>query len=68
MTRPVKDVLFEATIIGILNIAIYYLLRRISKKSTTTLLLFISGFMIHLLFEYLGANEWWCRQTYRIGP
>lgn len=68
MTRPVKDVLFEATIIGILNIAIYYLLRRISKKSSTTLLLFISGFMIHLLFEYLGANEWWCRQTYRIGP
>lgn len=68
MTRPVKDVLFEATIIGILNIAIYYLLRRISKKSTTTLLLFISGFMIHLLFEYLGANEWWCRQTYRMGP
>jgi hypothetical protein len=68
MTRPVKDVLFEATIIGILNIAIYYLLRRISKKSSTTLLLFISGFMIHLLFEYLGANEWWCRQTYRMGP
>jgi hypothetical protein len=68
MTRPVKDVLFEATIIGILNIAIYYLLRRISKKSTTTLLLFISGFMIHMLFEYLGANEWWCRQTYRMGP
>lgn len=68
MTRPVKDVLFEATIIGILNIAIYYLLRRISRKTTTTLLLFIAGFMIHLLFEYLGANEWWCRQTYRIGP
>ena len=68
MTRPVKDVLFEATINGILNIAIYYLLRRISKKSTTTLLLFISGFMIHMLFEYLGANEWWCRQTYRMGP
>lgn len=68
MTRPVKDVLFEATIIGILNIAIYYLLRRISRKTTTTLLLFIAGFMIHLLFEYLGANEWWCRQTYRMGP
>ncbi len=65
MTRPVRDVLFEATIIGILNIAIYYLLRRISKKSTTTLLLFVSGFMIHILFEYLGGNEWWCRQTYK---
>lgn len=68
MTRPVKDVLFEATIIGILNIVIYYLLRRISKKSAATLILFITGFMIHLLFEYLGANEWWCRQTYRMGP
>ena len=49
MTIPVRDVLFEATIIGILNIAIYYLLRRISKKSTTTLLLFVAGFMIHIL-------------------
>lgn len=65
MMRPVRNVLLEATIIGILNIAIYYLLRRISKKSTTTLLLFVSGFMIHILFEYLGGNEWWCRQTYK---
>ena len=65
MTRPVRDVLLEATIIGILNIAIYYLLRRISKKSTTTLLLFVAGFMIHILFEYSGGNEWWCRQTYK---
>jgi len=65
MTRPVRDVLLEATIIGILNIAMYYLLRRISKKSTTTLLLFVSGFMIHLLLEYLGGNEWWCRQSYK---
>ena len=65
MMRPVRDVLLEATIIGILNIVIYYLLRRISKKSKTTLLLFVSGFMIHILVEYLGGNEWWCRQTYK---
>lgn len=63
--RPVRDVLLEATIIGILNIVIYYLLRRISKKSKTTLLLFVSGFMIHILFEYLGGNEWWCRKSYK---
>ena len=63
--RPARDVLLEATIIGILNIAIYYLLRRISKKSTTTLLLFVAGFMIHILFEYLGGNEWWCRKSYK---
>lgn len=65
MMRPVRDVLLEATIIGILNIAIYYLLRRISKKSTMTLLLFVAGFAIHLLFEYLGGNEWWCRKSYK---
>lgn len=65
MMRPARDVLLEATIIGILNIAIYYLLRRISKKSTTTLLLFVAGFMIHILFEYLGGNEWWCRKSYK---
>jgi hypothetical protein len=26
--------------------------------------LFITGVLIHLVFEVLGLNEWWCKATY----
>jgi hypothetical protein len=34
-------------------------------QTKTSTLYFISGALIHLLFEVFGGNEWWCLATYK---
>lgn len=61
--RPLKNILLEAIIIGVMNLIIFILLSRLSKISTPVKL-FIGGALIHVAFEYSGGNEWWCKSTY----
>lgn len=65
--RPIEHVIFEAIIIGILNVALLSLLNRIPSLNNTSLFvkLFLGGALIHIIFEYSGANSWWCKSTYR---
>ena len=65
--RPVEHVIFEAIVIGILNVALLSLLNRIPSLNTASLFvkLFLGGALIHIIFEYSGANSWWCKSTYR---
>jgi hypothetical protein len=58
-------VFIEALAVGVLTMATYYALSYIVHDPW--LLLFLTGMLIHLNLELIGANEWWCRKTYSIG-
>lgn len=65
MYRPVVNVAIESIIIGMMNVGIFYSLKYFTKLDLAWLL-FITGAMIHIIFEYTGGNKWWCTQTYKI--
>jgi len=60
--RSLQTVMFEAIVIGIMNLMFFYSLSIFIKNPMIAL--FIAGALIHLVFEYLGLNEWWCKSTY----
>ena len=50
--------LVEALVVGIVMLAIHYVL---SMFITNPLIVvFLTGFIGHLLFELSGANKWYC--------
>ena len=65
MSRPILNVAIESIIIGMMNVGIFYSLKYFTKLDLVWLL-FITGAMIHIIFEYTGGNKWWCTQTYKI--
>jgi hypothetical protein len=65
MTRPVQTILLESVIIGLMNVTIFYILKNV-KRLDVFWLLFLSGALIHIIFEYTGGNKWWCEQTYKL--
>jgi hypothetical protein len=62
MIRPIKTVLIEALVIGIMNMVLIVGLNRLNVP----LVPLIAGALIHIIFEYTGGNKWWCTQTYKI--
>jgi uncharacterized membrane protein (DUF106 family) len=54
--------LIEAIVIGAMNVFFFYTLSTFVKNPMVAL--FITGVLIHLVFEVLGLNEWWCKATY----
>lgn len=65
MARPIRNILLESIIIGLANVTIFYGLKSI-KGLDIFWLLFLSGALIHIIFEYTGGNRWWCEQTYKL--
>lgn len=61
--RPIQSVLTEAMIIGVMNLVFFMILTRLFKLSTSLRLILV-GALIHIVFEYSGGNEWWCKSTY----
>ncbi len=61
MIRPIKTVLSEALVIGIMNMVLIVGLNRLNVP----LVPLIAGALIHIIFEYTGGNKWWCTQTYK---
>ena len=61
MIRPIKTVLSEALVIGIMNSILNMGLNRLNVP----LVPLIAGAIIHIIFEYTGGNKWWCTQTYK---
>ena len=61
MIRPIKTVLSEALVIGIMNSILIMGLNRLNVP----LVPLIAGALIHIIFEYTGGNKWWCTQTYK---
>lgn len=64
MERPVKTVLIEAFVIGIMNLIIIVTLTNIGLPHMVEYV--IAGALIHIIFEYTGGNKWWCTQTYKL--
>jgi len=72
-----SNVFIEAIIVGLVVIVLGYIIGLITepflgvalpdacnswnKKYVMEINLFLIGFTAHLLFEYLGANKWYCR-------
>jgi len=65
MNRPITNVAIESIVIGLMTVGIFYSLKYF-KNLDLPWLLFITGALIHIIFEYTGGNKWWCNQTYRI--
>ena len=64
--KKVVNVLIEASIVGICLVLlvkmfsyIVHYLPNITNTSKQIELLFVSGFMFHILFEYSGLNVWY---------
>ena len=71
--KEIKTVIFEATVVGILLIIIfklvnYYLFDYIPNitVSKNIELLFISGFLFHIICEYTGVNIWYSKEYVNI--
>ena len=60
--RSLQTITFEAIVIGIMNVFISLTLSMFIKNPMVVL--FITGALIHIILEFLGLNEWWCKVTY----
>lgn len=61
-----SSLLLEAVVVGVMTSTLFYSLQYMNTGLTTPWLLFLTGALIHLVFEFAGMNEWWCRQTYSL--
>jgi hypothetical protein len=61
-----SSLLLEAVIVGVMTSTLFYSLQYMNTGLTNPWLLFFTGALIHIVFEFTGANEWWCKQTYKI--
>lgn len=66
MSRPIKTVLMESLIIGVMNAVLILGVSKLNLKVDTPIIHLIAGALIHIIFEYTGGNKWWCTQTYEI--
>jgi len=65
--RPLSTVIFEALVIGILNLLIFTTVKKLGGALDTKWTLIAAGALIHLLFEFSpvgNLNLWWCRSTF----
>ncbi len=63
--REFSTVLLEAVFIGILVNIIYFPMKLFGPQNMY-IKLFLVGALSHILFEYTGMNEKWCRTTYKL--
>jgi hypothetical protein len=62
--RSVSTVAIEAIVIGVMNLILIRTLVALKSGLPHGLEYVIVGAFIHILFEYTGANQFWCKSTY----
>lgn len=63
--RAITTVITEAVIIGLMSLALYYILKYFNAP--ITIAFFLVGVLMHLFFEFSpfgNLNEMWCRHTF----
>lgn len=55
--KNINTILVEAIVVGIILYVLVFVLQNYIKDKV--LLIVTSGFIFHVLFEYLGINEWY---------
>ncbi len=63
--RKVTTVLFEALVIGLMSVLLFMGFNYIPLISIM-LKVFLVGFLMHLIFEYLTLNYKWCKSVYEM--
>jgi hypothetical protein len=63
--RNISTVLIEALVVGIVNANLFWSLKQFGVNVSHQTLLVITGALVHVIFEYAGANKWWCNATYK---
>ena len=66
MQKELLRILFEAFIVGILLIVIYYPIKMLLKEVDNNIILFISGGLFHIICEYSGLNLWYVEDYNKI--
>lgn len=61
--KPVQTLLIEALVVGILLVAIFILVSKLTKN--TLYAVFASGAVFHLLCEATGVNAWYAKNYFK---
>jgi hypothetical protein len=80
MAKGIAQLLLEAMFVGLVLVALGYIVGFITRpllevrqpaicdhwndKYIMEINLFLVGFIAHLLFEFAGANQWYCKHGY----
>lgn len=67
--RPVSGVLIEAAIVGVSVVPVMYGVfygakYAFQRNIGLPLTAFLTGFLIHVIFEYTGLNAYYCHQIF----
>lgn len=61
LSRLVNHKLYvEAIVVGISSVLTMILLLKLMKTRNNLCLIFLLGFSLHLIYEFLGLNRWYC--------
>ncbi len=56
------SILLEACIVGLSIVALGYVIKTyIADIKEPLTLLFVTGFLVHLIYDVLGLNKWYCK-------
>lgn len=62
-----RSILFEAILVGLLNLLMFVIIRRLVPTISILYQIVITGICVHLFFEFSpfgNLNEMWCRTTF----
>ena len=54
-------IFLEATIVAISIVALGFIIKKFCQINDPLILLFVTGFLIHLIYDLLGFNKYYCK-------
>jgi hypothetical protein len=60
MNYPIK-ILIEAFVVALSIVILGYIIKHFLGISNPLLLLFVTGFLVHLIYDLLGFNKYYCQ-------
>ena len=54
-------ILLEATIVAISIVVLGFGIQKVFKVNNPLTLLFVTGFLVHLIYDVLGFNKYYCK-------